>query len=163
MITLASTLALLAWPVNATMEATDGSTVKLASFRGKPVVLFYEDKDSTKLNIALKDALIVEARKRDMLQAAHVVAVANLSGFNWFPAKELAVAGVKKAEREFGVPVYVDFRGDLSSGQMRLSDKSSTVVLLDRHGRVVWQRTGALSEAEVSGVIGRLVELSREP
>ena len=152
-------MALAVWPVNAQLEMTDGSRVMLASFRGKPAILFYEDKDSTKLNKPLKDALFTEGRQRNLLNAVHVIAVANLKGFDWFPAKQFALDGVRKAEKEAGVPVYMDFDGALSKSGPRLPERSSTIILLDKFGRVAWRHTGALDATEARNVLDQLVAL----
>ena len=153
-------MALATWPVNAPMDTTDGSRVMLASFRGKPAIVFYEDKDSMTLNKPLKDALFAEGRKRNMLDAVHVIAVANLKGFDWFPAKQFALDGVRKAERDFGLPVYMDFDGSFSKSGLQLPQRSSTIVLLDKFGRETWRHTGALNVSEASKVVDQLATLA---
>jgi hypothetical protein len=72
-------------PLDATLHSSDGGQAPLSKWRGKPVSLFYEDKDSTKLNQALKEELFERGQQHGLLEAAWVVAVANLEKFNFFP------------------------------------------------------------------------------
>lgn len=139
------------------LSTTEGTYVRLAeAFRGRPSVLFYEDKDSTKLNQPLKDALFAEGKRHGLLDAVSVVAIANVQAFDWFPARNFVVAAVKDTEKAVGVPVYLDWTGELTKKPWSLDPKSSTVVVVDRTGAVRWARKGKLKPAEVDEVLAMI-------
>ncbi|HVG57735.1 MAG TPA: hypothetical protein VNA24_04225 [Hyalangium sp.] len=157
-----------ATPLDATLHSSDGVEAPLSKWRGKPVILFYEDKDSTKLNLVLKEQLFERGKQHGLLEAAWVVAVANLEKFNFFPARQIALSYVKDEEKKVGVPILVDLEGTLGGLPWKLPKKTSTVMLMDATGAVVYSYSGRLDEAErknfftvLSKLIG--VDLGTEP
>lgn len=155
-------------PLDATLRSSDGAQTPLSKWRGKPVILFYEDKDSTKLNLALKEELFERGKQHGLLEAAWVVAVANLEKFNFFPARQIALSYVKDEEKKAGVPILVDLEGTLGGPPWALPKKTSTVMLLDATGAVVYSYSGRMDEGErtkfftaLSRLIG--VDLGKEP
>ncbi len=147
-------------PVDAQVSDSSGEAVRLSRFRGKPAILFYEDKDSTGLNQPLKDELFVRGKAQGLLGAASVVAVANLQAFNWFPARNFARAGVRDAEKKAGVPVLIDWEGALTRPPLALPAKSSTVLVLSPQGEVLFSHSGQLTPAqreEVFSLLKRLI------
>jgi hypothetical protein len=135
-------------PLDATLHSSDGAKTPLSKWRGKPVILFYEDKDSTQLNLALKEELFERGKQHGLLEAAWVVAVANLEKFNFFPARQIALSYVRDEEKKVGVPILVDLQGTLGGAPWALPKKTSTVMLLDATGAVVYSYSGRLEEAE---------------
>lgn len=135
-------------PLEATLRGSDGAEAPLSKWRGKPVILFYEDKDSTKLNQALKEELFERGKQHGLLEAAWVVAVANLEKFNFFPARQIALSYVRDEEKKVGVPILVDLDGTLGGQPWSLPKKTSTVMLMDATGAVVYAYSGRLEEAE---------------
>lgn len=155
-------------PLDATLRSSDGEQAPLSKWRGKPVILFYEDKDSTKLNQTLKEELFERGKQHGLLESAWVVAVANLEKFNFFPAKQIALSYVKDEEKKVGVPILVDLEGTLGGPPWTLPKKTSTVMLMDATGAVVYSYSGRLDEAERKNfftVLSRLVgvDLGTEP
>jgi hypothetical protein len=155
-------------PLDATLKSSKGEEAPLSKWRGKPVILFYEDKDSTTLNLALKEELFARGKERGLLEAVWVVAVANLEKFNFFPARGIALSYVRDEEKKAGVPILVDLDGTLGGEPWGLPKKTSTVMLLDATGAVVYRYSGRLEEAErktffttLSRLIG--VDLRAEP
>lgn len=147
-------------PVGVAMEAAlqgaDGRKVALSQWRGKPVVLFYEDQDATQQNARVKEELFARGQALGLLDAAWVVAVADLQGFNFFPAREFALAFVQQEEKKLGVPILVDLEGRLRVEPWKLPRGQSNVLLLDAQGRVVWHHAGRMGEQEVEGFFRRL-------
>jgi hypothetical protein len=142
------------------LSTTGGAYVRLADvFRGRPTVLFYEDKDSTALNQPLKDALFQTAKTRGLLDAASVVAIANVRSYDWFPARNFVIAAVKSTEKTVGVPVYLDWNGAMTRKPWCLSPQSSTVVVLDRKGAVQLSKKGKLKDDEVAEIFALLERL----
>jgi len=135
-------------PMEAVLESAYGQPVRLSATRGQPVILFFEDRDSLALNQALKDELFQRGKEKGLLKAVRVVAVANLQPFNFFPARQIALAFVRDAQGKVNVPIWVDWKATLSQTPWNLPARSSSVVLLDAEGRVAFQRSGKLSQAE---------------
>jgi hypothetical protein len=159
---------LAASPLEATLHSSSGEQAPLSKWRGKPVILFYEDKDSTTLNLTLKQELFERGKQQGLLEAAWVVAVANLKAFNFFPARGIALSYVRDEEKKAGVPILVDLEGTLGKAPWELPTKTSTVVLMDASGAVVYRYSGKMDEAErqaffnaLAGLIGK--DLSQGP
>lgn len=145
--------------LDATLRGSDGESVRLSRWRGKPVILFYEDKDSTTLNAPLKTELFERGRQHGLLNAAWVVAVANLERFNFFPARQIALSYVRDEEKKVGVPILVDLDGTLGKSPWQLPTKTSSVVLLDATGAVVYLHSGRMAEAETQRFFDALTQL----
>ncbi|MBZ4415466.1 peroxiredoxin [Myxococcus sp. RHSTA-1-4] len=135
-------------PVDATLRTSGGEQVRLSRWRGKPVILFYEDKDSTTLNSPLKETLFARGKERGLLDAAWVVAVANLQKFDFFPARQIALSYVRDEEKKVGVPILVDLDGTLGAAPWELPMKTSNVLLLDAEGAVVFRHSGRMKPEE---------------
>lgn len=146
-------------PRDAELERTDGSTVAMRTYRGKPAVLFYEDRHSTELNADVKQALLEQGRAAGRTDAVHVVAIANIQAYDFFPAKDFAVAFIRRLEGTIGIPILLDARGVLSEPPWNLPDAGGTVVLLDAEGRVVWKHSGALGPERTQTLLARVASL----
>lgn len=128
------------------LENADGEAVALHPLLGKPTIVFYEERDSTSLNQPLKDELFKRGKKENLLDAVQVVAVADLEGYNWFPARNFALKGVRDAQTKAGIPVYVDWSGTLRGAPWKLKEKTSNVVLLDSNGDLALKLDGKVDE-----------------
>lgn len=135
-------------PLDASLRNSKGVHTPLARWRGKPVVFFYEDKNSTELNLPLKEELFERGQQHGLLEAAWVLAVANLEKFNFFPARQIALSYVRDEEKRAGVPILVDLEGTLGGPPWELPTKTSTVLLMDATGTVVYSYSGRMGEAE---------------
>ena len=145
-----------------TVTRTDGSTAPLAA-PGKPAVVFYEDRASTHVNDALKQALYERGRRDGLLDAVRIVAVANIQAYDFFPARDIAVTFIRGAERAAGVPILIDLRGVLSSPPWTLPRVGASVLVLDAGCREVWRKSGALDAADRDAVFARLAALLGRP
>lgn len=114
-------------------------------------------------NQALKDALFPRGGRRDgLLDAAAVIAVANIAAYDFFPARDIATAFIRRLEAAAGIPILLDLRGTLLAAPWHLPDDTSTVLVLDRDLRIVSRHSGALSATERERVLDRLAELVRD-
>jgi hypothetical protein len=136
-------------PMDATLRGSDGKEVALSRWRGKPVILFYEDRHSTTLNSPLKEALFERGKAMGLLDAAWVVAVANLESFDFFPARGIALSHVRDEEKKWGIPILVDLKGTLGAQPWNLPTKTSSVLLMDGSGAVVYRYSGRMKPEEM--------------
>ncbi len=144
---------------DAQLRTSSDEPVTLSRWRGRPTVLFYEDKNSTEQNAALKRELFARARYHGLVGRANVLGVANLHGLNFFPANLFALSAVRDAEKKDSVPVLVDWNRTLSSPPWNLPPESSSVVLLDDTGRLVHAWSGPLGRREIDEFFARLSAL----
>ena len=135
-------------PMDATLRGSNGKEVALSRWRGKPVILFYEDRHSTTLNSPLKDALFSRGKELGLLEAAFVVAVANLESYDFFPARGIALSHVRAEEKKWGIPILVDLKGTLGAAPWNLPTKTSSVLLLDGNGTLVYRYSGRMKEED---------------
>lgn len=135
-------------PMDATLRGSNGKEVALSRWRGKPVILFYEDRHSTTLNSPLKAALFSRGKELGLLDAAFVVAVANLKSFDFFPARGIALSHVRDEEKKWGIPILVDLKGTLGAAPWNLPTKTSSVLLLDGTGALVYRYSGRMKEED---------------
>jgi hypothetical protein len=153
----------LSGPLAVRLERTDGTTVELTSYRGKPAVLFYEDRASTSLNQSVKDAVWARARRDGMETAAHVIAVANIQAYAWFPARTFAITFIRQMEQRIGIPILLDLHGALTSPPWNLPGDTGSVILLDADGMIVSQQSGALTAADTERLLAALETLVTKP
>ncbi|MCK8497990.1 peroxiredoxin family protein [Myxococcus fulvus] len=146
-------------PQDATLRTSSGEEVRLSRWRGKPVILFYEDKDSTKLNAGLKEELFARGKERNLLGAATVVAVANLMKFDFFPARQIALSYVRDEEKKVGVPILVDLKGAMGEAPWTLPLKTSNVLLLDAQGVLIYRHSGKMKPEEQTAFFESLSKL----
>jgi hypothetical protein len=146
-------------PVDATLRTSKGEQIQLSKWRGKPVILFYEDKDSTTLNLPLKEELFARGKARGLLESAFVVAVANLKSFDFFPAREIALSFVRDEEKKAGVPILVDLKGTMGAAPWGLPMKTSNVLLLDAQGALVFRHSGKMKPEEQTAFFLTLSQL----
>jgi hypothetical protein len=148
---------LLARIATAALVTTDG---RLATLSGDgPAVVFYEDRASTGINAHVKAALADHADDDTLRRAVRVVPVANIARYDFPPAREIALAFLRRLERRVHVPILVDLDGTLTAPPWKLPDDTSSVVVLDAGGTPVWRRSGRLSDADVDALFATLAAL----
>lgn len=128
-------------------ESPDGAVVQLRRLGGQWVVLLYEDRDTTEVNQALKAALRKRARKKAFRRRVRVVAVADTSGYDFWPAKGLAKSAIRDRAKKAGIRIYCDWSGAMREG-LGLRKGAAHVVVLDPKGRVRAKYAGALPSDE---------------
>jgi hypothetical protein len=129
------------------LEGTSGPTRRLRDYRGRVVILIYEDRDSNQQNNDLKRELADRARAQDLTRDVAVVPVANLSGFDFWPASGFARDAVVDIAREQGMEILMDWTNAMA-GSYRFRRATSYVMVLSRSGRVLFRHAGALPPRE---------------
>jgi len=129
---------------NARIEDADGRAQELKVFKGKPVLIVYEDKDSAGQNQALKDALSKLAKGDRYKAAVALAAVADVSAYDYWPVKGFVKDAIREESRKQGTTIYCDWSGAFR-GAYRLRSGVSSIVLVGRDGHVLFAAEGAVS------------------
>lgn len=145
--------------VDATLSDSSGKDIQISAFRGKPTLLFYEDRTSRELNRKVKDELWKRGREAGMVEAANVIGIANLEAYDFWPARGFARSAVRDVEKKVGVKVLIDWKGTLTTTPWNLPQKSSTIVLLDKEGAVRYSYSGAMSDKDMTELFEKLAAL----
>jgi hypothetical protein len=147
--------------VDAALVDSRDAPIRLSRFRGKPLVLFYEDRTAADQNARLKRELRDRAAARNLTRAAHVLGVANVGSYDFWPARGLVLSAIRDIERRDRVQILVDWKRALVDAPWRLPDEASSIVLLDADGHWVHSWSGPVSDEsmeEFFEMLTRLVE-----
>ncbi|MFN0063590.1 MAG: hypothetical protein ACKVPX_13870 [Myxococcaceae bacterium] len=131
--------------LDASLYDTRDSRVRISQFRGKPVVLIYEDRGSVELNREFKNALRHNGELPGASNDVAIIAVANVSAFNFFPVRGFALNSVRHVEEKAKHPILCDWEEALARPPWNLPKASSTVVVLNPAGEVVFQQSGKMT------------------
>lgn len=143
-------------------EGTGGSTRHLADYLGRAVIVMYEDRDSNHQNDALKEELATRARAQDLTRDVAVVPVANLSGFNFWPARGFARDAVVEIARAQRMEILIDWSGEMARAY-RFRPGTSYVLVLSREGRVIFRHAGTLNSSARRGFFNAVAEAMASP
>jgi len=138
-------------PVAAAVDP-DGHALDLGALPGKTVVLFYEDRHTALVNAKLKDSL--RALRKD---AAHgervaIVPVADVSSYNFWPARYFAKRAVRGKIKQYGERIYCDWTGKFRAAY-GLREGVANVIVIGKNGDVLFFKEGKLTPAEVERVL----------
>lgn len=126
---------------NATAQSIDGKTLDTRAIQGKTTLIFYEDKDVTQQNKPLKDALALQKKKGERKANADVHAVANVSAWDFWPAKGFVRDAIEEQQKKSGHPIYCDWSGDFGKALGTVKDKSN-VILIGPDRKVILAHAG---------------------
>ena len=126
---------------------TAGRVHRLEEERGRAIVIVYEDRHATEQNAPLKRELGERARTTELAKQVTLWPIANLTGLDFWPARGFARDAVERTAREFGVEILMDWTGEVAR-RWSFPAKVSTVVIVDRAGRVRYRHEGALDAAQ---------------
>jgi hypothetical protein len=131
-------------PPAALVEDVDGKAVDPRGKGGRPVLVVYEDRDTSKDNAPLKADLRALAGESSRFSRLVVAPVADVSDYDYWPARGFVVRAIREEARRAGLPIYCDFTGAFR-GALKLERRRSSVVLMGRDGRVLFAAEGPLS------------------
>jgi hypothetical protein len=132
---------------NARIEDADGRSLELKSWKGKPILIVYEDKDSAQQNQALKDDLSKLAKGDRYKSSVALAAVADVSSYDYWPVRGFVKDAIREESKKQGTPIYCDWNGSFRA-VYQLRRGMSNVVLVSRDGRVLFAAEGAVSAPE---------------
>lgn len=133
--------------------AVAGGAWHSASMSGKVTTLMYVDPDEKDVNAHVEQALKKENFSRDHFAS---VAVINTAA-TWKPDSVIRMV-LKSKQKEFPDTRYVMDRRKVLVRHWKLADDNYHVLTLDREGRVLYEKAGALNDADIR----QLIRLIRE-
>ena len=133
-------------PVARVHDAEDRA-FDLHGVRGKPTLVLYEDKDSAKVNLALKDELALLARGDRYRNAVALVPVADVERYDYWPVRGFVKDAIRDESRKIGATIYCDWDGSFRRAT-RLAKNTSSVMLLGKDGRVLFAWEGQVPKDE---------------
>jgi len=135
--------------------------LQLGTFQ-RPVLVLYEDESSTKQNKALKQQLLELGRTKRYRDGIASVLVADVTGYDHWPAKDAAKAELRKWSTEIGVVVYADFSGEARSAFV--ADKGlSNILVYSKDGKLLFARSGELDDKAVAELLALLANQTSPP
>jgi hypothetical protein len=132
-------------------------TLELARYRGMPILVVYEDKDSATINQGLKEELSKLAKGDRYKRLIALVAVADVSGYDYWPVRGFVKDAIKSESHKQGTLIYCDWDGHVR-GALGLHRGTSNVVLFGKDDKVLFSHAGALSSEQQRALIGLLRE-----
>lgn len=140
-------------PLDFELESSSGGTRSLQALRGRVVVLFWEDRERQRQNTALKRELGRFAGDPTITRAVSVVAVADLSAYDFAPARGISRAAIGLIAPAVGIEILLDWRQTLGSPPFSLNAGRSNVMVIDSAGREVLRREGQLDATQRAEII----------
>lgn len=141
-------------PAGRVQDAED-RTLDLRAINGKPILVLYEDKDSAKVNDALKADLSRLAKGDRYRTAVALVPVADVQSFDFWPVRGFVKDAIRSESKKQGATIYCDWDGNLqrAAGFRR---GTSSVMLIGRDARVLFAHEGALPPEQRERLIALL-------
>ena len=130
-------------------------TTELRSLDGQPLLLVYEDKDSAQQNDVLKRELGRLAAGDAYRGRVALVAVADVSQYDYWPARTFVKSAIRGESKKAGTPIYCDWNGTIRTA-FNLRRGASNVVLYDRAGRAAFAWSGPMPADKRHELIERL-------
>jgi hypothetical protein len=130
-----------------------GRSIDLARYRGRPLLLVYEDKDSAAQNAALKTDFATLAKGDRYQDRIAIVPVADVSAYDYWPVRGLVKDAIKDESRRQGLVIYCDWDGRVRSA-LGVTRSVSNVVLYGPDGRVAFAKEATLSADERRELVG---------
>lgn len=134
------------------VENPDGVTLTRAQAAGRPLLVVYEDKDSGETNRVFKDELSKLAKGGAWVKRVTLAAVADVQGYDFWPARGFVKSSIRDEEKKAGTPIYCDWSGAFRQA-FQLRGGTSTILLYGRDGKLLLASEGALSESQRTELI----------
>ncbi len=129
---------------NAKVEDADGKVLQMQSLKGKPILIVYEDRDSSKQNQSLKDDLAKLATGDKYKTQIALTAIADVSSYDWWPAKGFVKDAIREESKKQKTTIYCDWNGGFRKAY-GIKKGVSNVLLVGRDGTVLFAAEGAMN------------------
>lgn len=133
----------------------DGGVLDLRAIQGKPILVLYEDKESAKVNVTLKDELGRLAKGDRYRASIALVPVADVESYDFWPARGFVKDAIRSESKKIGATIYCDWDGSFRRAT-RLTHNTSSVILFGRDGRVRFVYEGAVPKEERERLLAML-------
>jgi predicted transcriptional regulator len=133
---------------NVTLPQSNGSSWQSASLRGHKHLVIYMDPDKRKNVQPLLKAL------RTSSKTIQTVAIVNLAA-TWMPNKIL-ISKLKQNQSKMKNTSYVFDKKRTLVKAWGLTDNDTEVLVLDRNGKLLYRKHGALNWASVESILKKL-------
>jgi hypothetical protein len=112
---------------------------------GKVALVVFEDKDAGGQNKSFKERF--GALQKTLGGKVTLLPVADVSSWNFFPAKTFVKDALADSSKKNGITVYADWSG---KGRAALAAHTnlSNLVLVDKAGKVLWASAGQLTKSQ---------------
>lgn len=128
---------------NAKVEDADGRVLEIKTLRGKPILIMYEDKDSSKTNQVFKDELAKLAKGDRYQRVIALAAIADVSSYNFWPVKGFVKDAIRDESKKVGTTIYCDWDGGFRNAY-KIRPGTSSVLLVGKNGQILFAAEGAL-------------------
>ncbi len=125
----------------ASVADADGRLASVQGFHGKPVLILYEDKESSTVNAELKADLASLARGESYRSSVALLPVADVHSYNFWPIRGFVKNAIRDESRKIGATIYCDWDSSFRKAA-HLSGGTSSVILVGRDGRVLFAWEG---------------------
>jgi hypothetical protein len=136
-------------PERFAVRAPDGRSLSSTELAGRPYLLWYEAPDTVELNDATKAEL--QRALDESARRVALVAVGDLSRFDYWPARGIAQRKLKEYARKYGHVIYGDWSGAMRDA-LALRKGESNLVYVDADGVVRFRAVGKVTAAETERV-----------
>lgn len=146
-------------PVDFDIEETSGTMRNLRDLRGRIVVIWYEDREHTETNYALKLELHQFVVDNHLEHDLTTYGVANVAGVDGM-VRDLARSAIRAMADRYGIQILLDWDGVLQRAPFDCADHEANFVLVDRQGRIRYHHTGEMMgshRTEMYRVLRRLI------
>jgi peroxiredoxin len=129
-----------------------------ALYAGKAALIIFEDKDSGGQNQAFKKRLA--PLQKTAGGKVVLIPVADVSKYDYWPAKGFVKDALRDAGRKNGVKVYADWSGKMRTA-LGASAKRSHLVLVDKNRKVLWASAGKLTKTQEDKLLDLIRDAAR--
>jgi hypothetical protein len=120
----------------------------------RPLLVVYEDRASSSQNQAFKNELARVAKGPLALRVV-LAAVADVQGYDYWPARGFVKDAIRSQSNAIGAPIYCDWSGAVRNA-LGVRRGTSTVILYDASGRVVFAHEGAMDATSRASALSLL-------
>lgn len=136
---------------DARVEDVDGRVFRPSAFKGRPILVVYEDKESKDANTAFKADLTRLMKEKPLRDAVVLAAVADVSEYDSWPAKGFVKDAIRDEQKKSGTTIWCDWDASFRKA-FDLTRGKSNVLVLGRDGRVRFAAAGTLTAAQRASV-----------
>jgi hypothetical protein len=124
----------------------------------RPVLVLYEDKEAAPQNVRAREVMGRINRREANRRRYEFVAVADVSAWDWWPARKHVLADLQAVARRENTALFADWKGALRKA-WGLRAHRSVIVLAGGDGKVLFAAEGTLSEAQLAELVAALAAL----